>query len=111
MLQNIGERFHKILNSTSQWFWVIGEDLKILDINDGFCTMTGYNKEEITGRHIYDFFDSESRKVLEKQAHTIKDTKHRTYDVKLLRKDGTSLPIKLESDNGGETRVEILQIS
>lgn len=72
--------------------------------------MTGYSKNEIIGKSIYDFFDSESRKVLEKQAYTIRDTEHRTYDVKLLRKDGTNLPIKLQATTIRDTHGNITDI-
>jgi PAS domain S-box-containing protein len=59
--------------------------------------MTGYEKDKIVGKSLYTFFDSESIKILEKQAHNITNTEHRNYDVRLLRKDGTKLPIKLQA--------------
>jgi len=103
-------RLHKILNSTSQLFWVINEKLEIQDINDSFCTMVGYDKDEIIGRSIYDFFDTESRKVMERQAGMIKTTEHRTYDVSLKKKNGTLLSIKLQATTIWNDHGEITDI-
>jgi len=72
--------------------------------------MVGYDKDEIIGKSIYDFFDAESRKVMEKQAGMIKTTEHRTYDVNLKRKDGTFLPIKLQATTIWNDHGEITDI-
>lgn len=72
--------------------------------------MVGYTRDEIIGRSIYDFFDSENRKILEKQVSMIKTKEHRTYDVNLKRKDGINLPIKLQATTIWNDQGEIMDI-
>lgn len=90
-------RLEQILDSTSQWFWTIDDNLVIKDVNDSFCQMLWYTKEEVIGKSIYDFFDTENKEKLDEQVHLIKDQKHRNYDISITKKDWTQLPIILKA--------------
>lgn len=72
--------------------------------------MLGYEKSEIIGKTIYDFFDSENRKILERQVCTIGTTNHRTYDVKFRRKDGINLPVMLQAATIRNEQGDIIEI-
>lgn len=88
-------RLVNILESTSQWFWSIDENLIIKHVNTAFCNMLGYTKDEVVWRSIYDFFDSSNRVILDKKVVTFKDSEHREYDIELLTKSWKNLPVKL----------------
>lgn len=104
------DRIENILNSTSQWFYSINEDLEILEVNDALCYMLGYNKDEIIGKTVLDFLDTENKKLLEQQIHKIKNTDHRTYDIKLLKRDGNNLPVIIQATTIYNKKGEIVDI-
>lgn len=67
--------------------------------------MLGYGREDLVGHDVREFFDEKNRTALDAQAKNIVSTDHRNYDVEILKKDGTSLPITITAttlrDEGG----------
>lgn len=90
-------RFHEIINSTSQWFWIIDKNLNLIDINLSLCKMLGYEKEELLWKNIRDLFDTKNKKILNKQVKNIDKTTHREYHIDLTKKDWWLLPIVLKA--------------
>ncbi|MDQ1343477.1 MAG: hypothetical protein QG650_196 [Patescibacteria group bacterium] len=96
-LRQTSSRLEKILDSTSQGFWSIDASLSIREVNGSFCEMLGYSESELIGRNIREFLNEENRAILERQAHAIKHTDHRLYDLSFTRKDGTLLPVMIRA--------------
>ena len=48
-LQESGERFRKIFESNSAAIAIIGVDTTILMVNDAYCQISGYTREEVVG--------------------------------------------------------------
>lgn len=93
----VNQEFHEILDSTSQWFWVIDKNLVIQDVNESFCKMLGYKKSELIGKNIRDLFDDTNKAILDKQVKNIDSTSDRKYHIDFTRKDGSLLPVVLKA--------------
>jgi PAS domain S-box-containing protein len=87
------ERYHLIVNSTAEGFWMIGPDRLTQDVNPALCAMLGYRREEMLGKSPTDFVDAENRKILAEQMGHIGMTSQRYYDIELIRKDGSAIPV------------------
>lgn len=81
----------KILETSSDGFWVVGPDKKITDVNTAYCRMTGYTREELEVMKINDLdavespVESEERmKKIIKNGSDIFETKHRCKDGSLI---------------------------
>lgn len=96
-LRNVNARFEKIIDSTSQGFWSLSEDLRILEVNSSFCRMTGYERSELIGRNIRELFKEKDREILESHAKNVVTTNHRKCNLDILKKDGTLLPITINA--------------
>lgn len=90
-------RLHSILSSTSEGFWTIDENLRMKEVNESFCRLTGYTEDELIGREIYFLFDEESQKKIQERAKEITNTEHRKYRLNLVRKDGNTVPVSLNA--------------
>ncbi|MDH5682733.1 MAG: ATP-binding protein, partial [Spirochaetota bacterium] len=66
--------------------------LGTVDVNDSFCKMLGYQRDEIIGKSPLDFVDEQNRKIFQKQTSQISSTDHRVYDITLKTKAGRDLP-------------------
>ena len=107
LLRNSEERHRTILQTSRDGFWTVSlTDGKINDVNETYCQMSGYSKEELLQLHIPDL---DAIMSSDEQAATIErviangsgifETLHR-------RKDGTAFHVELsitfQNTNGGE---------
>lgn len=91
------KRFHNIIDSTSQWFWIIDKELTILDLNESLCRMIWYTKNELIWKNIRDLLDEKNKETLNEQVVNIETSVNRKYYLDFTRKDGTYLPVVLKA--------------
>lgn len=46
------EKYRTVLAATTQGFCMIDFSGKLLEVNDAYCTMTGYSRQELLGMHV-----------------------------------------------------------
>ena len=77
--------YRKIIQATGDGYWMVSaQDARIIDVNDTFCDMVGYSREELLSMRISDLEAIESpeetaahiRKVIE-TGHDLFATRHR----------------------------------
>lgn len=93
----LNEELNEIINSTSQWFWIIDKDLYLLEVNESLCKMLGYPKSEMIGRNIKDFLDERNQAILDEQVKDIETTLDRKYHLDFTKKNGSALPVILKA--------------
>jgi diguanylate cyclase (GGDEF)-like protein/PAS domain S-box-containing protein len=84
-LRDSEERFRKLTEATFEAV-AIHEKGKVLEANRCFCTMFGYEAEEVVGIKVLDLAAPESRDLIRKNVLAGYD---KPYDALGLRKDGT----------------------
>src|SRR3972149_4750150 len=91
------ERFVGIYNSSKDAIGYASLDGVLLDVNDSFCKLTGYSKEELLTRKR--FQDITPKEYEEYEAKTIerilRTGEPAEYEKEFIRKDGFSVPILL----------------
>ena len=65
----------------------------IIDANQRFCEMFGYNDNEVIGRNVIDFIVSEEARTVSKEM--IAAQNRETYETMGLKKDETTFPIEV----------------
>jgi PAS domain S-box-containing protein len=85
------EAYRLLIESTNEGYWRIDNHQKTLDVNDSLCKMLGYKKEEIIGKTPFDFVDSVNEKIFKNQVSYRDKSKHRSYEIVLLHKNGTEV--------------------
>jgi len=84
-------KYRRILETTSEGYWLLNSENKIMEVNKSFCKMLGCNQDEMLGKTPFDFFDDENRKIFIEQNSKIWDTTHCTYEITLKKKNGQDL--------------------
>lgn len=80
--------------------WLIDKDLNFLKANDYFAKLLWYDTgKEIIGKNVYDFMDEEGKASVATQASAIETTQHRMYKIHLRKKDGSYLPVSINSNS------------
>lgn len=85
------ELYGGIINTTTEGFWLLDQDLKIIDVNYSLCAMLGYTKEEMIGKPPFHFIDCEDHTFCQSQADLIDEISSRTYEITFMTKQGEQL--------------------
>ena len=84
------QRLRQILRTAIDGFWIVDLEGRILDVNDAYCRMTGYSREELLRMRVADVADAEEGQIRANIAQIVArggariETRHRTKDGRLL---------------------------
>ena len=90
-------RFRTILQTANEGFWLIDNDTVTTDLNPRMCAMLGRNREEVFGRKIFDFVDSENKAIFEQQIGLRAQGEVGAYEIALSRPDGSNVLCQFNS--------------
>lgn len=86
-----------ILRSMHEGFMLTREG-RILQVNDAFCTLTGYAREDLVGAKVpYPFWPPEARADIEQVREQINRGELRGFETTYMRRDGARLPVSVTS--------------
>jgi len=102
-------RYRHMLATAEEGFWLGDyQTLETVDINDSFCHMLGYSREELLGQTPADWMDAEERVRFQEQANRRYQQEHRRYELNFTTKDGRKVPVLANAttfrDENGEPK-------
>ncbi len=80
-----------VLESTSEGCWIVDRDLVTVYANPALCALLGYREGDLVGTHLLSCVAEDSRPTLERQVAMRALVPHRSYDMTLVRSDGSRL--------------------
>jgi PAS domain S-box-containing protein len=97
-------RFRTFVEHATDGFFLLDEQLAVLDVNQRACQALGYTREELIGMHPPDFTVVEDCDVPDLPQRLLRGETV-TFTTSHRRKDGTIFPVEIRSshfqDNGG----------
>jgi phosphoserine phosphatase RsbU/P len=97
-LRKSEEKFRRIVETAAEGFVLMDENLSITEVNDAYCTMTGFSREELIGKTPLDLATDEFRQYLASNRNTLLSKKYRVMEGRLLSKDGRQVPILIHGN-------------
>ncbi len=85
--------YTEIINATTEGFWLLDANQKIIDANRALCVMLGVEKDELIGKEPFAFIGSENRSVCQKQKELLLDPSSHVYEIDLVAKSGKTLNV------------------
>lgn len=92
-LAKVQEKYKKIINITQEGFWIVELNGKIIEVNEGYCQMSGYSREELLEMYISDVEAIETPEIIEQHIRKIIVNKGDIFETKHRHKNGTTLDI------------------
>lgn len=87
--------YQAIVQTTTDGFWIASvHDARILDVNEAYCRMLGYSRDELLSMHIYDVEAVESPEETAAHIRTVMETGHDFFETKQRHKDGHLVEIE-----------------
>ena len=97
-LKAAAEKYSTLFNTTSDGVWIHNLNGQILEVNDAYCRMSGYSREELTHKPISGLEAVETsgeianhiKKLIEKGGHDRFESRHRRKDGSIFDVDITA---------------------
>ncbi len=93
------EKYRRIIETTGEGFLMIDRNFIITDVNQAFCDMVGYQRDEIIGRHAADFAAEDFRQFLLANQMRLAARDNAGLEGMLLSRDGRKIPILIYGKN------------
>ncbi|MEJ2642589.1 MAG: SpoIIE family protein phosphatase [Desulfosarcinaceae bacterium] len=97
-LRKSEEKFRRIVETTGEGFLLMDEDLVITAVNDAYCRLLGYPREEILGKRPMDFASEVFRRFLLANRDAILAKENRNFEGTLVNKAGREIPILIHGN-------------
>lgn len=90
IFKNIAEKYYSLFNNTSDGVCIHDLEGNILEVNDAYCRMSGYTREELIGMHISKLEKARTPKeIAVRLKYLVRENRHDRFESKHRRKDGT----------------------
>jgi two-component system, cell cycle sensor histidine kinase and response regulator CckA len=90
-LKQSEEKYRQIVETAQEGIWVVDADGYTCFVNFSMAGMLGYDEAEMTGRHLFEFMDEESRRVAERKLAERSRGIPDIYEFRFRRRDGSDL--------------------
>jgi sigma-B regulation protein RsbU (phosphoserine phosphatase) len=92
------EKFRRIVETAAEGFILMNEDLVIVDVNDAYCKMLGYARQELIGKTPLDLATDEFRQYMLSNRDNILAKEYREFEGSSVAKDGRHVPILIHGN-------------
>ncbi len=90
------ERYlNTILQTTIDGFWVVDAHQKITEVNNAYCNMTGYTREELLNMNISDLEVIENPEEITQRIQRIIENGSEIFETKHRKKDGSIVNVQV----------------
>ncbi len=109
------ERCAAIARTTPDGFWLLDSDCRFLDVNDAYCRLTGYARDELIGRTISAVEASERPEETARRVAHVRTVGHDRFETQHRRRDGTLADVEVSASclplDGGRLVVFVRDLS
>ena len=89
------ERYKTILKTAMNGFWVVDSKGYIIEVNNSYCTMSGYTEDELIGMHISELDIDENFEDVDTHISNIRKIGEDRFEAFHRRKDGSIFNVEI----------------
>jgi PAS domain S-box-containing protein len=90
-------RFRTFVDHATDAFFLLDDQLRVVDVNRKACGSLGYGREELVGMHPRDFDVGLDEASIERLRQRIASEETLTFETRHRRKDGVSFPVEISA--------------
>ena len=105
-LRKSEEKYRRIVETAGEGFILMDQNLVIVDVNDTYCRLIGFSRDEILGKTTPDLATEEIRQFFLTNRNELLASDYREFEGAVVAKGGRQVPIlvhgnTLRDDRGG----------
>ena len=90
-------RFRTFVDHATDAFFLLDDELRVVDVNRNACDSLGYSREELVGMHPRDFDVGLDEASIERLRQRIAAEETLIFETRHRRKDGRSFPVEISA--------------
>jgi len=94
-LKESAEQYRLLVSTSMDGFTVVDETGHLTDVNDAYCKMMGYSREELLGKDVADLDAGDDLEKLMKRTEIILKKGSELFETQHRRKDGTIIDMEV----------------
>jgi sigma-B regulation protein RsbU (phosphoserine phosphatase) len=91
-------KFRRILATAAEGFVLMDDRMRIVDVNEAFCRMLGYDRDELMGMSPRQLATKNFQRYLDTSAENLFNRRHRTFEGSYHAKDGRTVPVLIHGN-------------
>ncbi|OIQ49970.1 Phosphoserine phosphatase RsbU [Pseudodesulfovibrio hydrargyri] len=91
-------KFRRTIEGAAEGYLLMDRDLVIREVNDAYCRMLGYEREELVGRRPHDFATLDYQRFLESGAERLRGKAVRRFEGTMVHRDGHEVPVLVNAN-------------
>jgi sigma-B regulation protein RsbU (phosphoserine phosphatase) len=91
--------YRRIVETAGEGYMRMNMNLEYVDVNDAYCRMLGYSREEIIDKHPYDFATDDYKNFLIANKERLLAQDYRRFEGTMVHKDGRHVPVLVNSNS------------
>ena len=107
-LRKSEEKYRRIVETAGEGFILMDENLIIVDVNDTYCRMIGFPRDEILGKTTFDLATEEFRQFLLTNRDELLSSDYREFEGTVVAADGRRVPILVHGNTLRDDRGDII---
>ncbi len=97
-LRKSEEKFRRIVETAAEGFFLMNEHMEITDVNNAWCRMLGYTREELIGKKPIDFATDQFKQFLLFNKEKMLAKEYRESEGTVIAKDGRQVPVLIHGN-------------
>lgn len=97
-LRKSEEKFRRIVETAAEGFFLMNESYLITEVNNSFCRMLGYTREELIGKSPMDFATDSFRQFMHLNKENLLAQEYRESEGTVIAKDGRHIPVLIHGN-------------
>lgn len=102
------DKYRRIVETAAEGFYLADTSLKVVDVNEAFCRMTGYSREELLGTTMAERATEEFQQFLRFNRERLLAQEYREFEGTGITKDGCEIPVLIHGNNVRDDHGEII---
>ena len=91
-------KFRRILETAAEGFVMMDDKLEIIEVNDAYCRMLGYDRRELIGKQPFSLATEEFKRFLMTNRERLLGAKYRVFEGTYIAKDGRRVPVLIHGN-------------
>ncbi len=92
------EKYRRIVETAGEGFLLMDENLKIVDLNNAYCRMVDYSRNELIGKSLLDMVTENYRHFFSAKREDLLNCGYYEFEGEIIARGGRSVPVLIHAN-------------